>query len=444
MPTRFVIIGAGAAGIAAATTLRSHDPNAEIVVLSDDPHGYYSRPGLAYYLTGEIPERQLFPLRPDELRDLRIELRAARVVSLDPAAHRLALLEGQPLPYDRLLLATGSLAAPPAVPGIDLDGVVKLDDLEDARRIVAGARRAHAAVVIGGGITALEIVEGLRRHCREVHYFLRGDRYWSNVLDETESAIVEQRLTHDRVRLHRRTELAAIEGRDGKVAAVVTKAGERIPCGLVAVAIGVLPRAELARSTGLAMDRGVLVDEYFRASAPDVFAAGDVAQVYDPLTSSAVLDTLWSAAMDQGRAAGRNMAGSPAPYIKPPALNVTRLAGLTTTLIGAVGRGRDSDLVAIARGDSETWRGASAILNAISVEDVSEVNRVRVLIGEKSLVGAVVMGDQAMSRPLEELVARQVDIAEIRAALLAPNADIPAIIGPFWQQWRQRHAPPTR
>jgi NADPH-dependent 2,4-dienoyl-CoA reductase/sulfur reductase-like enzyme len=192
------------------------------------------------------------------------------------------------------------------------------------------------------------------------------------------------------------------------------------------------------------MDRGVLVDQHLRASAPDVFAAGDVAQVYDPLTGSAILDTLWSAAIDQGRAAGRAMAGETAPYVKPPALNVTRLAGLTVTLVGAVGRGRDADLVAIARGDSETWRGAAAVSNAISVEDVSEVNRVRLLVGERTLAGAVVMGDQAISRPLEELVARQVDVSEIRPALLAPGADIPAVLLPFWQHWRQTYASPAR
>jgi NADPH-dependent 2,4-dienoyl-CoA reductase/sulfur reductase-like enzyme len=442
MPTRYVIIGAGAAGIAAASALRDHDPHADVVVLTDDPHGYYSRPGLAYFLTGEIPERQLFPFQPRELRDLDIDLRPALVAGIDPVEHLVALEDDTPLRYDSLLLATGSVAAAASVPGATFGGVVKLDNLEDARSIVAAARRARSAVVVGGGITALEIVEGLRHHCREVHYFLRGDRYWSNVLDETESVIVERRLAAEKIHLHYRTELASIEGRDGKVSGVVTKSGDRIECQLVAVAVGVLPRAELARSARLSMDRGVLVDQYLRTSAPDVYAAGDVAQVYDPLTGSSVLDTLWSAALDQGRAAAANMAGAATPYVKPPALNITRLAGLTTTLIGAVGRGRDADVVAIARGDSETWRGA-ALSNAITVEDVSEVNRVRVLVGEHTLTGAVVMGDQALSRPLEDLVARQADIGEIRAALLAPDTRIPAIIGPFWHQWKQTHASQT-
>ena len=444
MPARYLIIGSGAAGISAATTLRQLDPQAEIVVLSADPHGYYSRPGLAYLLTGEIPERQLFPLAQAELRDWRIELRSARVASIEPAAHRVLLSDGAALPYDRLLLATGSVAVPLRVPGAELAGVVKLDDLDDARALMSAARRAGAAVVIGGGITALEIVEGLRHHCREVHYLLRGDRYWSNVLDATESAIVERRLVADKVRLRHGAELAAIEGDGGRVSAVRTRSGERIVCGLVAYAIGVAPRLELAAAAGLATERGALVDEYLRSSAADIFAAGDVAQVFDPLTGASVLDTLWSAALDQGRAVAANMAGRGQPYVKPPALNVTRLAGVTTTLIGAVGQGRDADLAGIARGDSETWRGAAALPGAIVVEDASEVNRVRVLVGEKTLIGAVVMGDQSLSRPLEELVARQVDIAAIRPQLLAPAADPRAIIGPFWEAWRQRNASQAR
>jgi NADPH-dependent 2,4-dienoyl-CoA reductase/sulfur reductase-like enzyme len=441
MPRRYVIIGAGAAGIAAATSLRGIDPAGDITVVTDDPHGYYSRPGLAYYLTGELPERQLFPFKPDELKQLDLGLCTDRAVTLDLAGHRVLLEDGETLPYDRLLLATGSTAAPPSFPGGHLAGVVKLDSLSDARQIIQGARRARAAVVVGGGITALEIVEGLRHHCREVHYLLRGDRYWGNVLDETESGIVEGRLQAEHVKLHYHTEIASAEGRGGRVAGVVTKAGERIPCELLGVAIGVLPNVELARAAGLRMDRGVLVNEFLQTSDPHVYAAGDVAQVFDPLTGRAALDTLWNVALDQGRAAAANMAGVSTPYVKAPPLNVTRLAGITTTIIGTVGHGRDAgaagDLVAIARGDSETWRGPADV---IAAESTSEVNRLRVLIGTATLVGAIVMGDQALSRPLQDLVGRQVDITPIRDALLSPDAVPQAILASFWETWRRAHA----
>jgi NAD(P)H-nitrite reductase large subunit len=336
-----------------------------------------------------------------------------------------------------LLLATGSLAARPPLPGVDLDGVVKLDDLDDARRILKRCRRGRTAVVVGGGITALEIVEGLRARNVRTHYFLRGERYWSNVLDETESRIVEHRLQEEGVQIHPHTELAEILGKRGRVAGVLTQDGHRIDCALVAIAIGVRPRIELAEGAGLETERGIQVDEYLQTSAADVFAAGDAAQVLDPLAGKSVLDTLWGVAVTQGRIAGRNMAGQAMPYHKAVPFNVTRLAGLTTTIIGTVGRGSDKDLLGIARGDSETWR---QLPDALVAQYAFDVNRLRVLVGEHSLLGAIVMGDQTLSLPLYHLVTRQADITPIRDPLLEPSARLGDLIASFWTDWRERHA----
>jgi NAD(P)H-nitrite reductase large subunit len=428
MPTRYLIVGQGVAGIAAAEAIRAADASGEITLLSDDPHGYYSRPGLAYYLTGEISRTHLFPWREEEFQHLQLRRVQGQARELDAAGHHLLLANGAILPYDRLLLATGSAAIRPNLPGIDLPQVVTLDNLADAERILALARKAHSAVVVGGGITALEIVEGLREHCRRVHYLLRGERYWSNVLDEAEGRIVLERLAADGVRVRFHTELAAIEEKRGRVAGVLTTSGQRIPCDLVAVAIGVAPRAELARAAGLQVDRGILVDEFLRSSAPDVYAAGDVAQVYDPRVGKALLDTLWNSARSHGAAAGQNMAGGSVRYVKPTPLNVTRLAGITTTIIGSVGSGRDADLVGIARGDSELWRQLG---QALVAEDEHAVNRLRLLIGPSTLIGAVLMGDQRLSLPLQRLISEQTDITPIRAQLLAPHAPLAALLTRF-------------
>jgi NAD(P)H-nitrite reductase large subunit len=116
--------------------------------------------------------------------------------------------------------------------------------------------------------------------------------------------------------------------------------------------------------------------------------------------------------------------------------NITRLAGLTTTIIGAVGTGRDADVVGIARGDSESWR---ELVNAKVVQTASDVNRVRLLVGERTLVGAVVMGDQSLSLPLEKMVAGEVDISSIRPQLLAGGAATAGVISGFWANWRKQH-----
>ncbi len=307
--TAYVVVGTGVAGISAVQELRKADPSADITLVGDDPHGFYSRPGLAYFLTGEINEKQLTIFNAHDWRRFNLRLLRQRVLRLSPREHRIECSGGGSLSYDRLLLATGSVAAALDTPGADLQGVVKLDDFEDALRIRKLARRSKAAVVIGGGIVAMELVEGLKGLGLEVHYFLRGDRYWANVLDETESRIIEQRLVHEGVRLHYQTEAAEILGRDGRVTGVRTNSGQVIPCQIVAAGIGIRPRLELARMAGLHTERGILTDEYLQTSDADIFAAGDVAQVFDPLSGQSFIDSLWNTARRQGAAAALNMAG---------------------------------------------------------------------------------------------------------------------------------------
>lgn len=438
MPRRHVLIGSGPASISAAESIRSRDSEAEIVVVSAEPEGYYSRPGLAYYLAKEVPETQIFPCTREDIAKLGVRFVFARATEVEPAAHVVRLETGQALDYDRLLLATGSLAIPLRVPGAELDGVVKLDDIHDARDLIHRSRAAKAAVVVGGGITALEITEGLREHGVHVHYFMRKDRYWSNVLSEPESEIVEKGLRDRGVEIHYFTELAEVLGGGGRVTGVATEKGERIPCEIVAAAIGVLPQHQLAESAGLECGRGVLVDEHLRSSEPDIFAAGDIAEVIDPRSGQRAIEVLWSSAVAKGHIAGLNMATEPVnAYEKDVPLNVTRLAGFKITIIGTVGSGKDSDLHGIARGDSEVWRRLG---NATSVETDGGQAHVRIELDEHSIAGALVMGDQSLSFPLQDLIETQADVGTIAEMLRAPGAPVAEIIHSFWREWHAQLA----
>jgi NADPH-dependent 2,4-dienoyl-CoA reductase/sulfur reductase-like enzyme len=188
----------------------------------------------------------------------------------------------------------------------------------------------------------------------------------------------------------------------------------------------------------------VLVDEALRTSTPDVFAAGDVAQVFDPFSGKSELNSLWLPARDQGRIAGRNMVQGHkhgySVYLKEAPFNVTRLAGLTTTIIGTVSRGEDMDLLgdrlAISRGDSETWR---QLPDAIAAQSCFEINRLRLMIGEKTLLGAVVMGNQTLSLPLQELIARRADISPIRQRLVSGKEPLADLIAEFWCEWKAQY-----
>jgi len=426
---RYVIIGSGVAGIAAIESIRSIDPVNEIVLIGDDPHGFYSRPGLAYYLTGELHDKALYPRTADDYRRMNFRYLKGRVVNIQRGTHSLELDNKTVLPYDKLLVAVGAQALPLEVPGANLEGVLKLDHMDDAKRILKQARRGKTAVVVGGGITALELTEGLRSRGMKVHYLLRGDRYWSNVLDEHESKIIEARLQEEGVTLHHHSELIEVMGRNGKVNGVRLLNGQMLKCDLVAYAIGIRARTDLAKQAGLAIDRGILVNEYLQTNDCDIYAAGDVAQAYDPMSGRSIIDSLWNPARQQGHIAGLNMAGRKTAYLKSAPFNVTRLAGLTTTIIGTVGRGRDEDLVGIARGDSETWR---QLPESIAAQSGFDVNRLRLMIGEKKLLGAIVMGDQKLSLPLEKIISENVDISPIREHLLAPNAKVGDVIAEFW------------
>jgi NAD(P)H-nitrite reductase large subunit len=432
MVRRHVIVGSGIAGLAAAERLRAADPAAKILLVSEEQHDFYSRPGLAYLLRGDVPERQLFIRTPADLKVLGIERVHARVENLLPAAHELVLADGRRLSYDRLLLSTGALASAPPFPGSDLAGIVKLDSLDDTRQILRLIRRRRPAVVVGGGITALELAEGFAARGMKTHYFLRGTRYWSDVLDEVESEIVLSRLRHEGVVMHLQTQIQEALGERGRLRAVRTQGGETIACDLLGVAIGVRPRIDLARQAGLKVNKGILVDQYLQTSAPDVLAAGDCAEVLDPRTGSAALDVLWPIALAQGQVAGENMAGGRRAYLKDVPFNVTMLTGLRVTIIGAVGGGKNEDLVAITRGESESWRIRP---QAWVASDRSDVNRVRILVDERRIVGALVMGDQKWSRPLQRMIVAQADISPIRSALVAAGGRSLDALARFYERW---------
>ncbi len=427
--TRYVIIGTGVAAIAAAEAIRSTDSHGELTLISEDPFGYYSRPGLAYYLTGELTEKWLFPFKQDHFQKLGIEFHQASVQRILPAEKTLELGNATRLPYDRLLVATGAQAVALKIPGADLQGVHKLDHLSDARALLSSAKPGRTCLVTGGGITALELAEGMAKRGVKVHYILRSERYWPNVLDEPEAHIIESRLHHEGIQLHHKSEIAEIIGENGRVVGAKLADGKQIKADFIAYAIGITPRIQLAQEAGILCERGILVDEYMHTNLPDIFAAGDVAQVYDPVSGKQVLDSLWSPAREQGRAAGNNMSAENHPYLKPVAFNVTRLAGLTTTIIGTVGGGSDPDLQGIARGDSETWR---QLPDAISAQDGFEINHLRLMIGENHILGAIVMGDQKLSAALQAIVRQKIDITPIRSALLEPKAAIADILAGFW------------
>ena len=291
--------------------------------------------------------------------------------------------------------------------------------------------------MVGGGITALEIVEGLRARGVHVHYFMRKDRYWSNVLSESESRIVELALQREGVEIHTFTELAAIRGRGGRVAAVETAAATRSP------ATSSPPPWACARgwsSRGRPACRATAASSWTSTCAPATPTSTPPATSPRPRTGTGhrTLQVLWNPALLKGRVAGLNMATEPVHvYEQDEPINVTRLAGLHTTIIGLVGSGNDADLEGLSRGDSEVW---SELGDQVIVESQRGDAHVRLTLGEHTIAGAVVMGDQTLSFPLQDLIEGHVDVTGAVAALEAPGAPIVEIVNRLWADWQAGRA----
>jgi NAD(P)H-nitrite reductase large subunit len=432
MTTYYLIIGNGAAGVSAAEVIRRRDPTGRITIITDEPYPMYSRPGIAYYLLGQVSDTQLYTRTPSFYRDHRFDLRTSRVTRLDIPRQTATLTDGQQLGYDVALLATGSTAVPATFPGGDLDGVVTFDTLDDAKNVLRRARRARQAVVVGGGITAMELAEGLHHQGVRTHFLQRKDRIWPRLFDERESAIVAAQIRHEGIHLHFQEEVAEVIGRRGKVAGVRLQNGPELKCQLVGVAIGVRPNLALVRDQPVEQDRGVLVNLYLQSSQPTLFAAGSVAQVYDRWTDSYQVDSLWPSAINEGRAAGYNMVdvarGLPPSYAyeKGTPFNAALLFGLHLTVIGRVGGsmrdGEGETLSYLSRGSSQVWTMPFEE-QVRSAWDQKGPNSVRVVLNGGRIVGALLLGNQALADPLRHLIEHEVDISPLAGELMAGRFD---------------------
>ena len=323
MPTQapFVVVGAGLAGAKAAETLREEGFDGPVVLVGAEPERPYERPPLSkQYLLGRADRDSVFVhdagWYAEHDVDLRTGVRAAR---LDPAAHRLTLDTGEELGYARLLLATGASPRRLPVPGADLDGVRYLRTLADADRLgtdlAGGGRRV---VVVGAGWIGLEVAAAARSHGNDVTVVEPQPTPLHAVLG-AQMGRVFARLHRDHdVELLTDTVVRGIRGSGGRVTTVVTDGHAGLPADLVVVGIGAIPNTALAASAGLEVDNGVVTDHALRASAVDVYAAGDVAASFHPLHGRHVRVEHWANALHQGPAAARSMLGQDVVFDRVP------------------------------------------------------------------------------------------------------------------------------
>jgi 3-phenylpropionate/trans-cinnamate dioxygenase ferredoxin reductase subunit len=314
-PKSVVIVGAGAAGNAAAEMLRREGYEGPVTLLGAEPDGPVDRPNLSKdYLAGTAPEEWI-PLRPDDFyRQHAIELRTgARVERIDGASKRVFIEGGGELGYGALLLCTGAAPLRLDVPGADLPHVCTLRSLADSRALIERAGRAKRAVVVGASFIGLEAAASLVARGLEVHVVAPEARPLERVMGPALGDAI-RRLHEDKgVCFHMGETVTRIEA-----SSVTLSGGDALDAGLVVVGIGVRPRVELAAGAGAELDRGVSVDEHLETSVPGIYAAGDIARYPDPRSGEHVRIEHWVVAERQGQLAARNMLGGEVPFDAVP------------------------------------------------------------------------------------------------------------------------------
>jgi 3-phenylpropionate/trans-cinnamate dioxygenase ferredoxin reductase component len=312
---RYLLIGGGVASYNAAKQIRRADSDGSILMACEELVPPYDRPPLSKeYLRGEKSFTDLAYESIDDLEAANIDLAlGASVESINAAARTARDSTGRTVHFEKALIATGGRPVRLNLPGADLTGVHYLRTVADTDGIAAEAEAGRRAVIVGGGFIGVELAASLTQRGLSVTVIEALPRIWQRFAEEQLSSYIQRYCSDRGVVFRTETSVAALEG-DGRVSAVVTVAGESLPAGLVCIGVGIRPNVELASAAGLALDNGIVVDEFLRSSDPNIYAAGDVINYFDAIAGKRRRVEHWGHAEYSGQVAGKNMAGASVKY----------------------------------------------------------------------------------------------------------------------------------
>lgn len=400
VPRTCVIVGASLAGGRTAESLRAAAFDGRVVLVGAEPDPPYERPPLTKrYLRGE-QDAEALALRPaDWYRQHGVELRlGAEAVGLDLADREVRLDGGERVPFDALVIATGSRMRRLQVPGAELKGVHLLRTVRDAGRLRAELRPGRRLVVVGAGFIGTEVAASARQLGVEVTVLDVAPRVLPRLGPEISAAFEAHHRDHG-VRFRLGESVAAFRGGE-RVEAVTTTAGTTLECDLVLVGIGVAPESAWLAGSGVALDRdgGVLVDEYCRGNVPGVYAAGDVASWWHPRLGERLRVEHFDNAVNQPVAAARHLLGQPVAYAPVPYV----WSDQYDLHLQVVGQASRWDRV-VLRGRPEDRSFAAFYLVGTRVATVAGVNRVKEMAAARRLVGAEIPDPEVLADPAADL-----------------------------------------
>ncbi len=321
---KYVIIGNSAAGIACVEGIRSADAEGEITIVSDEPFAAYGRPLISYYLLGAT-DRQRMLYRPADFyeRNKVRTLLGARAEKIDPAAQKIVLRGGGEIPYDRLLVATGSRPFEPPMEGIEgVKNKFNFMTLQDALSLEKVLSKRKNVLIIGAGLIGLKCLEGILERVKSVSVADMAGRILPSILDDAGAAVVRRELEGKGAKFYLSDSVAKFDGGTAHL-----KSGKEISFDILVVAVGVRPNTELVKGAGGEVSRGVVTDEKQQTSLKNVYAAGDCAESFDITSGARKVLALLPNAYRQGYTAGVNMAGGEAAFADAMPLNAIGFFG---------------------------------------------------------------------------------------------------------------------
>ena len=336
---RHVIVGNGPAGVVAAETLRKNAPADDaIVLIGDENTPPYSRMAIPYLLHGDITERGTWLRKdPQHWKTLGITLRRDRVKALDTAQKSLSFESGDTLPFDTLLIATGSSPVLPPIPGIHAQRVHTCWTLEDAHAIEKFAVPGARVIQLGAGFIGCIIMESLVRRRVALTVVEMGDRMVPRMMGETAGGMIRDWVQAKGVQVHTGTRIESIESNPSAMQAplaVRLSSGQRLAADLVISAAGVKPNIAFLENSDVRCLQGVLTDETMQTSVPGVYAAGDCAEAFDPVYGKPIVSAIQPNAVDQAYVAALNMVGKHAQLRGVTQINVLDTLGLISCSFG--------------------------------------------------------------------------------------------------------------
>jgi NADPH-dependent 2,4-dienoyl-CoA reductase/sulfur reductase-like enzyme len=309
-----VIIGNGISGITAARHIRKRCDDA-ITVISSESEYFFSRTALMYIYMGHMRFEHTKPYEDWFWEKNRISLKKAHVSEIDFGRKMLVFSDGGSMDYDVLILGTGSSPNKFGWPGQDLKGVQGLYTLQDLERMERDTQGIGRAVIVGGGLIGIEMVEMLATRKIPVTFLVRENAFWNNVLPKEESEMVTRHIREHHIDLRLSTELKEVlSDENGRTRAVITSEGEEVPCQFVGLTAGVRPNIAFLKDTALETDRGILVDRHLRTNIADVYALGDCVQHREPLPGRAPIEQVWYTGRMMGETVAATICGEPTEY----------------------------------------------------------------------------------------------------------------------------------